>query len=198
MQHDVFNPRSENRMSHWGLKIDFDVSKILDEILHFEDELQTDSWKKSNRSITGMIENCFNQCLEARPDDPDGCSAVFTNPGRDQQTFELQLYRTNSMCDGLSVVFAVKCKNEKYYLCCAKDMKLYFKKGDCPNSIAGNYSDIIFFQKRFSEGDTNSFKFQSSLQPDYYLAFSDEGGKHILFLKKSCDELDETKRFFIK
>ncbi|XP_069804492.1 interleukin-18-like [Dendropsophus ebraccatus] len=184
-----------------SVEIDFDLHDILDGVLHFKNglltDIQADAWKKSLSQITCIIENCFKNCLKVRPDDPDGCRPVFANPGTDQQTFELQLYKTNGTYDGLSVAFSVQYKNEKYHLYCTEDLKLYFTKGDCPSSIAGNRSDIIFFQKEFSDGD-NCFKFRSSLHADYYLAVSDEGGKEILILKKSCDKLDETKKFNIK
>lgn len=158
------------------------------------DNLQIEAWKKSKNCLTGIIENFLEQCLEAHPDDPVGCNAVFTNPGSDWQTFGLHMYKTNNISGGLSVAFTVKYKDEKYYMCSTEDMKLYFKKGDCPDRIMGNHSDVIFFQKQFSEGH-NSFKFQSSLQMDYYLAVSDEGGIQKLILKKSGDELDEAQKF---
>ncbi|XP_040282561.1 interleukin-18-like [Bufo bufo] len=183
-------------MEMTAAEIDFDIFNVLDRVLHFEDtcSLQADAWKKSKKSITGVIENFFKQCLEAHPDDPDG--AVFGNPGSDCQIFQLQIYKTTSITDGLSVAFTIKCEDEKYYMCCTEDMKLYFKKGDCPDVIAGNRSEIIFFQKEFSEGNSY-FKFQSSLQADYYLAVSDEGGKQKLILQKS-EGLNERQKFNIE
>ncbi|KAM4015867.1 interleukin-18 [Anomaloglossus baeobatrachus] len=176
-------------------EIDFDIYDILDGILHFRDNLQTDAWRKSRRRIKASIENIFKQCLEAHPDDTDGGAAVFANPGSDRQRFELQIYQTTEMNDGLPVAFGIKCKDEKYYMCCTEDMRLYFKRGDLPNDIAGNSSDVIFFQKEFSDGD-DGFKFQSSLKSGYYLAVSNEGGKQKLVLQQS-QSLNERERFSI-
>ncbi|CAJ0954453.1 unnamed protein product [Ranitomeya imitator] len=85
---------------------------------------------------------------------------------------------------GLSVAFGVKHKDKKYYMCCTEDMQLYFKKGDLPNDIGGNRSDVIFFQKEFCEDD-GGFKFQSALKSGYYLAVSNEGGTQKLVLQES-------------
>ncbi|KAM3922922.1 interleukin-18 [Leptodactylus fuscus] len=178
-----------------AVEMDFELCRIVEDgILYFKDNLQTDSWKKSDLAITGSIKNIFNQWLEAHPDEPDG--VIFTEPGSDTQTFELQLYKTTSFSDGVSVAFSVKYKGVKYHLCCTEDMKLYFKKGDCPETIAGTCSNIIFFQKQFSDGD-DCFKFQSSLQADYYLAVSDEGGKQKLVLQK-CKGFNEKQKFDIR
>ncbi|KAG8569268.1 hypothetical protein GDO81_014330 [Engystomops pustulosus] len=173
--------------------IDFDVLKVDEGILVFEDnpEIVDDSWKKSDRMITGILENIFKLWLKVHPDDPDG--AVFTNPAPDCTKFNLLLYRTNSISEGLSIAFTVKYENETYYMCCTEDMKLYFKKGECPSLIKGDHSDIIFFQKQFSAGDS-SFRFQSSLNTDYYLAVSDKSGKPKLVLQK-YNGFSEMERF---
>ncbi|XP_066463052.1 interleukin-18-like isoform X2 [Eleutherodactylus coqui] len=182
-------------MEMTAVEIDFDLCEILDGILHFKDGLETDAWKKSRSSITGMIMNIFEHCLVAHPDDLHDGGAVFANPGSDCQTFELQIYRTTSPNDGLSVAFTVNYNGDKYHMCCTEDMKIYFKKGDSPERIDGNLSEIIFFQKQFSEGD-ESFKFQSALKAGYYLAVSDEGGQQKLILK-SHNGLNERERFTI-
>ncbi|XP_069598805.1 interleukin-18 [Ranitomeya imitator] len=171
-------------MDMTAAEIDFEIFSILDGILHFRDNLQTDAWRKSKRCITATIENIFKQCLEAHPDDPDGGTAVFANPGSDWQRFELQIYNSTCRSDGLSVAFGVKHKDKKYYMCCTEDMQLYFKKGDLPNDIGGNRSDVIFFQKEFCEDD-GGFKFQSALKSGYYLAVSNEGGTQKLVLQES-------------
>ncbi|CAN2390000.1 hypothetical protein PRIEUP_LOCUS36, partial [Pristimantis euphronides] len=198
-------------MEMTAVEIDFEVCDVENGILQFkgkfksteslqqypawEDNLETDAWKKTERCKTGMIENIFKQCLVARPDDPDGCTAVFDNPGSDRQTFALQIYSTTNFTGGLSVVFTVTYKNEKYYMCCTQDMKIYFKKGECPNRITGDRSEIIFFQKAFSEGD-GCFRFQSALHEKYYLAVSNEDGKSKLILQYS-DGLNEREKFDI-
>ncbi|KAG8569267.1 hypothetical protein GDO81_014329 [Engystomops pustulosus] len=116
-----------------------------------------------------------------------------TRQRSENQPFTLLKYRTVHTIDGLSVALTVEYENETYCLCCTDDMKLDFKKGECPIRIKDHHSDIIFFQQRFSAGDS-SFKFESSLHPDYYLAVSEECGKCKLILQKS-NGFSELERF---
>ncbi|XP_075047184.1 interleukin-18 isoform X2 [Mixophyes fleayi] len=177
--------------------MDLDIWDIQDDILYFRYDLQTDAWKKGNSCIKGTIENYFKECLEAHPEDPSGCVAMFANPSDpERRTFEVQTYRTNILTDGLSVTFTVTVDNEKYCMCCSETMELTFKRGKCPNTIEGDRSEIIFFQKQFSAG-YESFKFESSLHKDYFLAFREENGKRKLILKKPNDVVDETTMFNI-
>ncbi|XP_063797963.1 interleukin-18 isoform X2 [Pseudophryne corroboree] len=180
------------------LEIDFDICHIQDEVLYFSCVYQADSWKKaSSCCIKGTIENYFKECLEAHPEGPSGSKAVFANPSDpDRRNFELQAYRTNIIYDGLSVAFTVTVNNEQYCLCCSEEMELFFKKENCPDTIIGEKSGIIFFQKQFSEGN-ESFKFEASLLKNYYLAVSEDNGKRKLVLKKNYDEVDETQMFDI-
>ncbi|XP_075694896.1 interleukin-18 isoform X2 [Rhinoderma darwinii] len=153
----------------------------------------TDAYKNSGVCVSGTIENCHGKFLEA---EPAGSNVIFVNPCSDNQIFDLYIYNSSEQSEGPPVAFSLKYKNEKYYMSCKKDLNFYFTKGDCPKAIKGNRSEIIFFQKEFSQGD-HSVKFQSSLQTDYYLSVSGECDSQKLILKKPCEEVDETLKFYV-
>ncbi|KAM4704247.1 interleukin-18 [Rhinophrynus dorsalis] len=104
----------------------------------------------------------------------------------------MKMYRNTNPSGGLSVAFTVKFGVDTYIMYCTKEMEIGFRKGDFPNKINGNHSDIIFYQKDASEGH-KTFTFESAQQTKgYFLASLEKDGKHKLGLKRPVDTPDET------
>ncbi|KAM4652535.1 interleukin-18-like [Discoglossus pictus] len=164
-------------------------------ILYFEEPaLQTDSFRISNRSLTVIIKNCFQEALEAHPEEFSECAVQFcAQYDKDRVQFKLQRYRNTNLYDGLSVAFTIKFGQKKYFMYCTSEKKLSFKEGDCPNSIEQDTSDIIFYQKAYSERDNEYCIFESALGEGYCLAFQIEDGKHKLILKPNAYDQHDHK-----
>ncbi|XP_072282256.1 interleukin-18-like [Pyxicephalus adspersus] len=163
--------------------------------------LQSDDYKIGKNPIECIIKNYFNQCLAAQYEGPDNVIAVFLTTesapqSKDQKNFLIEKYRTAPPSEWLSVAFAVSVNKKQYHLCCTSEKQIVFKPGNCPSIIRGDKSEVIFFLQEFSKGHT-AFKFESSLHKDHFLAFKEENGKQILYLKKPTDEVDESTKFNI-
>ncbi|KAL8173581.1 UNVERIFIED_CONTAM: hypothetical protein K2H54_008763 [Gekko kuhli] len=75
------------------------------------------------------------------------------------------------------------------------EMRVVFQERSLPDRISGEASDIIFFQIPFSEGDNRFFKFESTLERGYFLAF-DHTRRLIMKRVPAKDEVDETIKLF--
>uniref|UniRef100_A0A8C5Q4N6 Interleukin 18 n=1 Tax=Leptobrachium leishanense TaxID=445787 RepID=A0A8C5Q4N6_9ANUR len=161
-----------------------------------ESALQCDAWAQSNRTIKSIIVNYLQNTLEAHPEDFSEDAAVFKKAyDKARVIFDLKVYR-DTMFKGFSVAFTIKIDDKPYYMYSNNSMELRFKEGVPPRNIPGSTSNVIFYQKQFSKGDSRYFVFESAVNSGYCLAYQDEGGKQKLILKHTLeDEVDETKCF---
>ncbi|XP_053546901.1 interleukin-18 [Bombina bombina] len=178
--------------------VNYILHRSSNDILVFEvSDLQTDTWRLASQpSINVLIKNQLNEFLRPSSKEISGGGADFSDVLGGVQ-FNLHKYKNTKFSPGLSVAFIIKANQKTYCMCCTEDMKISFKQQDCPQIIRGDTSDIIFYQKTFSRGTTNSFYFESALRPGYALACHEEDGKKKLVLKKSSDEpdrADETRK----
>ncbi|XP_060106936.1 interleukin-18-like isoform X2 [Heteronotia binoei] len=105
---------------------------------------------------------------------------------------------------GKTVALTTRKNNKTYCLCAEKqangELRVAFPERNIPERISGETSDIIFFQIPFSEGDSKFFKFESTLERGYFLAFERGEGSHTrrLVMKRvlAKDEVDETMKLF--
>ncbi|XP_078538425.1 interleukin-18-like [Lissotriton helveticus] len=159
-------------------------------------DLESDHWKNLPHSNPRQVvfRNYSKLMLVAYPENEQCCQAKFEHHliGQGERVkFFLHYYRDTNPKSGLPVVFRVEV-NRKHYLLCAADRTVVLKEGEPPKNIMGRKSEYIFYQKLFSAGIPNAFKFESSLQEGLYLAFDENNS---LYLKKEGQsEIDETMR----
>ncbi|OCT70516.1 interleukin-18 [Xenopus laevis] len=161
-------------------------------LLFFVNDLQEDSWRESH-TLKAVIVNTFREFLAAFPE--NDLAEFIEEYHTERISFCMKIYRSTSYYDGISVAFTVTINGGTYSMFCTDQMQICFKKGDCPAKIDGNTSNMIFYQKIFSESDPDVFSFESSLQKGHYLAFIEENGRRKLGLKKCQDDVDNTKAF---
>lgn len=162
----------------------------------FLKDLELDHWRNLPHSNPRQVvfRNYSKLMLVAYPENKQCCQVKFEHHiiGQgDRVTFSLHYYRDTNPKSGMSVVFRVEV-NRKNYLLCASDRTVVLKEGEPPKDITGTKSEYIFYQRLFSAGIPNAFKFESSLQEGLYLAFDENNS---LYLKKEGQsEIDETTR----
>ncbi|XP_053545829.1 interleukin-18 [Bombina bombina] len=149
-----------------------------------EGEDQVDSYRLNSQTKPkpSCIKNFKHQLIFAFPEREE---APFDISARDEKRSHFFLYKyreAGRFHSGLAVLFTVIVDGRNYLLYCGNDEKLHFKEGERPVSIMSERSEFIFYQKAFSSG-TSSFRFESSMKPDYYLAFQEEDNKQKLVLK---------------
>ncbi|KAJ6653952.1 hypothetical protein lerEdw1_007584 [Lerista edwardsae] len=104
---------------------------------------------------------------------------------------------------GFPVAFSTQWNNTTYYMHVERqgdNMRVAFKKGNLPNDIRGTTSDILFFKIPFSKGSRRYFMFESTLEPDYFLAFEKDTVTNIrrLIVKKTKarEKVDEFTKIY--
>ncbi|KAJ1189360.1 hypothetical protein NDU88_006108 [Pleurodeles waltl] len=165
-----------------------------EDFIYVEEEnegLDSDAWRFSNKSISCIIQNYFNHTLEASPENRSAQFQDLTESTsqKDRCKFKLHLYKDTSYGSGIAVSFTVQVENKIYLMYCTKDKSIEFREGEPLTSIPGNTSDIIFYQQVFSLGNSEMFRFRSSLFNRCYLAC--ERGSNRLYVKEAPDEVDE-------
>ncbi|KAM3830833.1 interleukin-18 [Vipera latastei] len=175
--------------------------------LYFE-VLETDSWRRSGKCESAQVFRIpNNHVLIAQPADED-FPAVFERR-TDQEIrkvsgikFDIHNYQ-DTKPKGLAVAFTVEFNDQTYYMYVEKKenkMRVNFKKGTIPHHIEGDTSNIIFIKTRFSAGSRQFYKFESTLERGYFLAFQDaeDSPTTVLVVKKVelADEVDESTKLF--
>ncbi|XP_075047193.1 interleukin-18-like [Mixophyes fleayi] len=165
---------------------------------------ETDAFKWSKNKLFDEIplkfRNYHNELLIAHP----GKSiATFESVDKvedavEKAKFFLHQYREHaSHQSGMPVAISCKIANKKYLMSATSDCSINFKESELPNEIPSKTSEFIFYQKVFSTGQ-ESFRFESSLKQDFYLAYSMEKGEKELVLKYCAKHvIDETIKIFV-
>nr|XP_034995561.1 interleukin-18-like isoform X2 [Zootoca vivipara] len=177
-----------------------------DGTLFFEEDegLEADSFKKSEKCNAAQIfRNQENHVLIVRPQDDADAMAAF-EPMTDVEmenepgiSLNIHIYQDTNL-RGLPVAFSVKWKGETYIMQIVKDgshMRVAFRPRDVPEFIPGEKSDMLFFKTPFSKGDRQFYRFESSLEQGYFLAFERNERKRVTQLViKRMDGIDESTK----
>ncbi|XP_060106935.1 interleukin-18-like isoform X1 [Heteronotia binoei] len=172
--------------------------------------LESDHFRKSrNTSNLQIFRNIENYILLVKPENPENQEAVFedmtTQDGNDESGIRFTIHSyDDTVPRGKTVALTTRKNNKTYCLCAEKqangELRVAFPERNIPERISGETSDIIFFQIPFSEGDSKFFKFESTLERGYFLAFERGEGSHTrrLVMKRvlAKDEVDETMKLF--
>uniref|UniRef100_A0A8C3SEZ8 Interleukin 18 n=1 Tax=Chelydra serpentina TaxID=8475 RepID=A0A8C3SEZ8_CHESE len=169
--------------------------------LYFADDegLECDYWKKECAVQHQIFRNIFNQVLLVRPGPENAVTNVFEPMTEQELTygcgvhFTIHYYKDYTLEVGLPVAFSVEVENKTYCMCCTQDNTVQFMEKEVPREIQEDRSDIIFIQKSVSPTDTKAFKFESSQNPGYFLAFEKVENLSKLILKRENeDQVDES------
>nr|XP_056716824.1 interleukin-18-like [Euleptes europaea] len=170
-----------------------------------DDGLESDNWRSKWCSEPQIFRNVEHYILIAKLGRPENQTAVFeemTDQDKDDESgirFIIHSYE-DTVPRAQSVALTTRKDNKTYCLRAEKqangEMRVAFQESNIPERISGDTSGIIFFQIPFSEGDSKFFKFESTLQRGYFLAFERGEGNHTrrLIMKRvlTKDEVDET------
>ncbi|XP_048368330.1 interleukin-18-like isoform X2 [Sphaerodactylus townsendi] len=185
--------------------------------LYFEDDgtlcfqgLEPDSWRRSKQcSDLQIFRNVENYILIVKLGSPENQMAVFEHmtdkDKNDESGIRFTIHRyDDTVPRGMTVALSTRKDKKTHFLCAKKqangELRVVFQERTIPETISGDRSEIIFFQIPFSEGDNKFFKFESTLQRGYFLAFDPGEGNHTrrLIMKEVLlqDEVDETTKLY--
>uniref|UniRef100_A0A670KGJ9 Interleukin 18 n=1 Tax=Podarcis muralis TaxID=64176 RepID=A0A670KGJ9_PODMU len=160
--------------------------------------LEADSFKKSEKCKAAQIfRNQENHVLIVRPEDDADATAAF-EPMTDEEirnepgiSLNIHIYQDTNL-RGLPVAFSTKWNGETYIMQIVKDgsnMRVVFRV----KFIPGEKSDMLFFKTPFSKADRQFYRFESSLEQGYFLAFErNERDRVTQLVIKRIDGIDES------
>ncbi|XP_063797965.1 interleukin-18-like isoform X2 [Pseudophryne corroboree] len=175
----------------------FIPTDLAENFLKHDDETDAFKWTQNApiNEIPLMFKNYNNERLIACPEES---IATFqpvdeTDDPREKAMFFLHTYRElANHHKGMPVAISCKISNKEYLMCATSNSSITIKECELPKEIPSKTSEFIFYQKVFSTEQT-SFRFESSVNQDFYLAYSTEHHVKKLFLKHCPEgEIDET------
>ncbi|KAG8569265.1 hypothetical protein GDO81_014328 [Engystomops pustulosus] len=156
-----------------------------------------DGFKKHKQIGFGTIKIDYQKndhLLIANPEKRTATFEPLQSTEVERAIFHLYAYKENkSNRGGLPVAIICKIGNNNYTLK-AESNSVIFVDHPLPQKIPEEKSGFIFYMKNFSPGN-DCFKFESSVQNNFYLSWNENKE---LILKECNEQLDETISFFLE